>query len=354
MTEAMNKVKQELGEEAIILHSRTIKKPKFFGLIKKVEVEIIAALDNIKKERNADVNSMNSRIDEEMKKMNDYMKYIVENTEVKSKKEGKDNISDELMQFVETLKSNGVKEDVAISIIKNIDKQVNLEGKDKKEIKDIIKYNIKGYIEEPEAIDINSGQKIIFFMGPTGVGKTTTIAKLASTFKLSDKKEIGLITADTYRIAAVEQLKIYADILGLPLKVIYEIKGIYESLSQFKDKDVVFIDTAGRSHRNVEQMEELKELIHTVKNKEVFLVLNIGTEIENIKSIIKQYNFVDDFKIIFTKADESEQIGNILNTKFYIDKKLSYITNGQNVPDDIEIINADKISEILLGDNIYE
>ncbi len=354
MTEAMAKVKQALGEEAIILHSRTIKKPKFFGLIKKVEVEIIAALDNAKKEKNTEENSMNSRIDEEMKKMNDYMKYIVENTEVKSKKEGKDDISEQLMQFVEILKSNGVKEEVAISIIKNIDKQVNLEGKDYKEIKDIIKYNIKGYIEEPQAIDINSGQKIIFFMGPTGVGKTTTIAKLASTFKLSDKKEIGLITADTYRIAAVEQLKIYADILGLPLKVIYEIKGIYESLSQFKDKDVVFIDTAGRSHRNTEQMEELKELIHTVKNKEVFLVLNIGTEIENIKSVIKQYNFVDDFKIIFTKADESEQLGNILNTKFYIDKKLSYITNGQNVPDDIEIIDADKISEILLGDNSHE
>ena len=163
--------------------------------------------------------------------------------------------------------------------------------------------------------------------------------------------EVGLITADTYRIAAVEQLKIYADILGIPVKVMYEIKGIYESLSKFKDKDVILIDTAGRSHKNKEQMKELKELIYTVKNKEIFLVLNIGMDIENIVSVVNQYDFVDDFKIIFTKVDESESLGNILNAKYYIDKKLSYITTGQNVPDDIEVLDVEKISEGLIGAN---
>lgn len=348
-TDVMNKVKQELGTEAIILHTRTIKKPKFFGLIKKVEVEVIAALDDLEKKSDK-TNEMNSKLDSEMKKLNDYMKYIIDNTEIKKIEEKKMQISEKLFKFVDILKKNGVKEEVAKSIIENIDKQVNLEGKDDKDIKDIVKYNIKAYLEEAQPINTIDGQKIVFFMGPTGVGKTTTIAKLASTFKLNERKEIGLITADTYRIAAVEQLRIYADILDLPVEVIYEIKEIYESLSKFKNKDVVFIDTAGRSHKNVEQMEELKQLINTVKNKEVFLVVNIGTDIENIKSIVAQYDFVDDFRIIFTKADESEKLGNILNTKFYIDKKLSYITNGQNVPDDIEVVDSEKISEILIGD----
>lgn len=351
MNDVMAKVKKELGTEAIILHTRTIKKPKFFGIIKKSEVEVIAALDTVDKKKKT--NDTNEKLNSEIEKLNDYMKYIIENTEVKSKDKGKEYISEELISFIETLKTNGVREDIATDIIKNIDKQVNLNDKNYDEIKDIVKLNIKAYLEEPEPIDVKE-QKIIFFMGPTGVGKTTTIAKLASDFKLNHKKEVGLITADTYRIAAVEQLKIYADILNIPLKVIYEVKEIYESMSKFKDKDVVLIDTAGRSHKNTEQMKELEELIYTVKNKEVFLVLNIGTDIENIKSIINQYDFIENFKIIFTKADESEKLGNILNTKFYIDNKLSYITNGQNVPDDIEVIDTEKISEILIGDNNYE
>ena len=348
-TDVMNKVKQELGTEAIILHTRTIKKPKFFGLVKKIEVEVIAALDDVEKKPDK-TNEIDSKLDSEMKKLNDYMKYIIDNTEIKKREEDKPQISEKLLEFIDILKKNGVKEEVAIDIINNIDKQVNLEDKDPKDVRDIVKYNIKAYLEEAQPINTTDGQKIVFFMGPTGVGKTTTIAKLASKFKLNERKEIGLITADTYRIAAVEQLRIYADILNLPVEVIYEIKEIYESLSKFKDKDVVFIDTAGRSHKNVQQMEELKQLINTVKNKEVFLVVNIGTDIENIKSIVAQYDFVDDFRIIFTKADESEKLGNILNAKFYIDKKLSYITNGQNVPDDIEVVNSDKISEILIGD----
>lgn len=351
MNDVMAKVKKELGAEAIILHTRTIKKSKFLGIIKKTEVEVIAALDTIDKKKKAE--DSNDKLNSEIEKLSDYMKYIIENTEIKAKDENKEHISEELLNFVEILKVNGVREEVAVNIIKNIDKQVNLKNKDYEEIRDIVKLNIKAYLEEPEPIDTKE-QKTIFFMGPTGVGKTTTIAKLASEFKLNNKKDVGLVTADTYRIAAVEQLKIYADILNIPLKVIYEVKEIYESISRFKDKDIVLIDTAGRSHKNIEQMKELEKLIHTVKNKEVFLVLNIGTDIENIKSIIKQYDFIDDFKIIFTKADESEKLGNILNTKFYIDNKLSYITNGQNVPDDIEVIDTEKISEILIGDNNYE
>lgn len=354
--DVMSKVKQELGSEAIILHTRTIKKPKFFGIIKKEEVEVIAALDNLddKKQVKDVADRSNEKLNTEIKKLNDSMKYLIENIEIKNKDEGQPHIHQQLLMYIDILKNNGVREEVALDIIGNIDKQINLNDKDEKTIRDIIKYNIKSYLGNPEPIKSTNEQNIVFFMGPTGVGKTTTIAKLASNFKLNQKQDVGLITADTYRIAAVEQLRIYADILKLPLKVIYEIKGIYESLSNLKDKDIILIDTAGRSHKNSEQMEELRDLIHTVKNKEVFLVLNIGTDIENIKSTIKQYDFVDDFKLILTKADESEKLGNILNIKFYTNNELSYITNGQNVPDDIEVLDIEKISEILIGDNSHE
>ena len=354
--DVMNKVKQELGSEAIILHTRTIKKPKFFGLIKKEEIEVIAAIDNLdkKKEVKDELERSNTKLNSEIKRLNDSMNYIIENIETKNKNEDTLQIPKEISMYIDILKNNGVREEVAVDIIKNIGKQINLEDKDEATIREIIKCNIKSYLGNPEAIKLTDEQKIIFFMGPTGVGKTTTIAKLASHFKLNEKKDAGLITADTYRIAAVEQLRIYADILKLPLKVIYEIKGIYESLSNLKDKDIIFIDTAGRSHKNFEQMEELKDLIYTVKNKEVFLVLNIGTDIENIKSTIKQYGFVDNFKLILTKADESEKLGNILNIKYYTNNEISYITDGQNVPDDINVLDVEKISELLIGDNSNE
>lgn len=343
--EVMNKVKQELGTDAIILHTRTIEKTKFFGIIKKQEVEVIAALDekdDIPEKKDVELNS-------EIKKLNDSVKYIIENIDSKGETLEEKQISRQLIKFKDRLIENGVKDYIAVDIIENIDKQINLENKDDSTIEDIIKYNIKALLGEVEPIRLSQDQKVIFFMGPTGVGKTTTIAKLASYFRLDEKKKVGLITADIYRIAAVEQLKTYADILSVPLKVIYDIKGIYESLSSFKDRDVIIIDTAGRSHKNVEQMEELKELVTTIKNKEVFLVLNIGTDIDNIKSIIDQYGFADDFKIIFTKADESEKLGNILNTKFYFKNKLSYMTTGQNVPDDISVIDLEELSKILIG-----
>lgn len=346
--EVMNKVKQELGTDAIILHSRTIEKPKFFGLIKKQEVEVIAALDE-KQEVSV---KKDTELNTEIKKLNDSVKYIIENIDSKGEDREEKKISSKLIKFKDRLISNGVREDIANDIIENIDKQINLEDKDDNTISEIIKYNVKAYLGEVEPIRLTTDQRIIFFMGPTGVGKTTTIAKLASYFRLSEKKKVGLITADIYRIAAVEQLKTYADILSVPLKVIYEIKGIYESLSNFKDRDVILIDTAGRSHKNVEQMDELKQLITTVKNKEVFLVLNIGTDIDNIRAIIDQYGFVDDFKIIFTKSDETDKLGNILNTKFFVDNKLSYITTGQNVPDDISVIDTEELSKKLIGENV--
>lgn len=343
--EAMNKVKQELGSEAIILHTRTTTKPIFFGVFKKEEVEIIAALDE--KEKKVITEKSDKEISSDIKKIQNSIEYIIENL---NKNSDVKNVSIKLEKYINILEENGVKRDIATRIIDIIDKQVNLEDKDDATIREIVGYNIKAYLGEPKPIELSSEQKIIFLVGTTGVGKTTTLAKLAANFKLEKKCDVGLITADTYRIAAVEQLKIYAEILKLPINVIYDTKGIYETLSNYRDKDIVFIDTAGRSHKNKSQMGELKELIHTVKNKEVFLVINVGTDIENIHSIIEQYNFIEDYKIIFTKIDESEKIGNILNTKFYVNKDLSYITDGQNVPDDIEIIDTEKITKTILGE----
>ncbi|MCI7062272.1 MAG: flagellar biosynthesis protein FlhF [Lachnospiraceae bacterium] len=204
----------------------------------------------------------------------------------------------------------------------------------------------------PHLIDLHAKKKkYVFFIGPTGVGKTTTIAKIASMLKLSKKVKVALVTSDTYRIAAVEQLKTYANILGVPLKVVYsseEVEAIMEELEKY---DLVLIDTAGRSHNNKEQREDLHRLLEVVpeQEREVFLVLSATTKYRDLVKISQSYSEITKYSLIFTKLDETDAIGNIFNIRMLTGAPLSYMTWGQNVPDDIGKADAQKMAKQLLG-----
>lgn len=196
------------------------------------------------------------------------------------------------------------------------------------------------------------GVKVVFFVGPTGVGKTTTIAKIASKFRVDEKKRVALLTADTYRIAAAEQLRTYANILEVPFRVIYAVEEMEQALIDFKEYDYIFVDTAGHSHQNEGQKEAMRELIHSVDDmveKEVFLVLSATTKYKDLLSIADAYQELADYKLIFTKLDETTTLGNLMNLKLYTGASLSYVTCGQNVPDDIEDFNPQKTVKRLLG-----
>lgn len=197
-----------------------------------------------------------------------------------------------------------------------------------------------------------NGPKVVFFVGPTGVGKTTTIAKIASTFSVIQKKKIALLTADTYRIAAAEQLRTYANILEVPFRIIYTIEEMEGALDDFRDFDYVLVDTAGHSHQNSEQKNIMGEFIHSVDGsveKEVYLVVSSTTKYRDLKSIADAYSEITEYKLIFTKLDETTALGNLLNLKLYTNATLSYITCGQNVPDDIDEFNAQNTVKQLLG-----
>ncbi|MBO5293305.1 MAG: flagellar biosynthesis protein FlhF [Lachnospiraceae bacterium] len=196
------------------------------------------------------------------------------------------------------------------------------------------------------------GPKVVFFVGPTGVGKTTTIAKIASRFTVDEKKKVALLTADTYRIAAAEQLRTYAGILDIPFRVIYATEDLEEGVREFKDYDYILVDTAGHSHHNEEQKENMSRLVHGVDEmaeKEVFLVVSATTKYRDLISIADAYKVLTDYKLIFTKLDETTTLGNLLNLKLYTGAPLSYVTCGQNVPDDIENFNPQTTVKQLLG-----
>lgn len=196
------------------------------------------------------------------------------------------------------------------------------------------------------------GPKVVFFVGPTGVGKTTTIAKIASKFSVEEGKKVVLLTADTYRIAAAEQLRTYANILDIPFRVIYSAEEVEKALRDFKEYDFILVDTAGHSQQNKDQKEAMSSFIHSVDElaeKEVFLVLSATTKYRDLISIADTYAAMTDYSLIFTKLDETTTLGNLLNLKLHTGAALSYVTCGQNVPDDIECFNPQKTVKHLLG-----
>lgn len=194
--------------------------------------------------------------------------------------------------------------------------------------------------------------KIVFFIGPTGVGKTTTIAKIASKYKVEIGMKVAFLTADTYRIAATEQLRVYANILDAPMSIIYSAEEMNAAIERVSDYDLIFVDTAGFSHKNEAQCSDMQKMIAGLDEayeKEVYLVVSATTKYKDLLEIVDIYKDIADYKLIFTKLDETTTYGNMFNIKMYSGASLSYMTNGQNVPDDIEEFNTQKIVKQLLG-----
>ncbi len=378
--EAILKVKMDLGSEALILNTRKVKKKGLLGLFSKPLVEVLAAIDEYSPQKNESDGSKNTlnnshavlssnttNSDEKEEKITNLENKITSIEEMLQKLysqvktdekpvpnqtiiERQSQVSSITEVFYNNLLKNEVDQDIARKLTEAAATRSSA-GKGVNDIASQLSAIIAGLFGKPETIRISSEGKptVVIFVGPTGVGKTTTLAKIAANFLLNQKKTVGLITADTYRIAAVEQLKTYAEILGIPVSVAYTPTEMRDAVALHQDKDLVLIDTAGRSHRNKAQFEELKALITASNADEVYLVLSATTSIRNCKEILDSYSFLKNYKLIFTKTDETPVQGIILNVRYLTGKSLSYITTGQSVPDDIETANIEKITKNLIG-----
>lgn len=186
-------------------------------------------------------------------------------------------------------------------------------------------------------------------VGPTGVGKTTTIAKLAANYRLKEKRRVGLITVDTYRVAAVEQLRTYANIIDLPMQVVYTPKEMNEAVRRMAGMDLVLIDTAGRSPKDEIRLQELKAFLKEASAHEVHLVLSSGAASRTLEQTAERFAAVGTTALILTKLDEANGLGNLVPVLRSSRLPLSYLTNGQNVPDDIEVAVPPQLAKLILG-----
>jgi flagellar biosynthesis protein FlhF len=199
----------------------------------------------------------------------------------------------------------------------------------------------------PIAVDANRC-RVVALVGPTGVGKTTTIAKLAANYRLREKRRVGLITVDTYRVAAVEQLRTYADIIDLPMEVVATPREMREAVARMSHLDLVLMDTAGRSPRDEIRIQELKSMLAEAEPDDVCLVLSSTAGAKSLIAAAERFADVGTTALLLTKLDEANSLGHLVSLVRSCRLPVCYLTDGQNVPDDIQVAECGQLGKMLL------
>ncbi|MGI6036943.1 MAG: flagellar biosynthesis protein FlhF [Limnochordia bacterium] len=334
MQEAIAQLRATFGPDAVILHTKRFRQGPF-GLIGRQKVEVIAAIDVPSKPARREQNRALQEVKEQLEEVKQLIKPRAE-------------VGYPWADLYTQLITQDVSPENARDLIDKLAQELP-RPTEPEEIKESFRRIIREQIKSVPPWELDQ-RLIVALVGPTGVGKTTTIAKLAANFGLLAKKRIGLITIDTYRIAAVDQLKTYGELMHVPVEVVFNEEELGRAVAKLADRDLILIDTAGRSQFNQHHLEETKVLLETIEPDEIHLVLSATTKLKDTEAIIDKFSILPIQRLIITKIDETSTYGMIYNAQRYLDKPLAYLTTGQNVPEDIEVAQPDKIASMILGE----
>ncbi|WP_047984865.1 flagellar biosynthesis protein FlhF [Ornithinibacillus californiensis] len=362
MPEAMNKIRKELGSDAVILSSKEIQEGGFLGFFKKRKIEVIAALDkgpiSTKQSTSNKMIASNSNIHRQKGQMEtdliNEMKSMRLILERQSQQQIHNKFALEYQVIYQHLIEQEVGGELATDIVQNIvnKHEASTTSPDNRTIQKDLKQEIENRLSSLSFAGISNTAKVVHFVGPTGVGKTTTLAKVAATSMLKDKKKVAFITMDTYRIAAIDQLKTYAKILDTPVEVVYSVEDYKAAIEKLKNYDLILVDTAGRNYRDEQYVKELEKNMISRDNVENYLVLSLTAKPKDINDIYYNFRHIHIKSLIFTKVDETRQYGSLLNIPLTHNMGISYLTNGQEVPDNILEPTKEVISNLIVGDLI--
>ena len=342
--DALEQVKKELGDEALIMSTRSIKPNTLLaGRNAANKVEITAA-DEFN-EPTAVVS-----VEEELHLKDESkldMKSLIFNLLSEKGQAQTLGLKPNQFETYSLLIENGLDENFASKLLKKI--KGNSDGNPEKEKLQVMSL-MKKVIPFGGGVNLRpDGPKLVAFVGPTGVGKTTTIAKVAADYAIRKNKKVALISLDTYRLGAVDQLQIYGDIMNLPVEVAGEKQAFCEIVSRNRDKDLILIDTTGRSHRDQGYSRQLKEIFAAAGEVEVHLVLSVTSQEKLFWSTFQQFAPIGVDRVLFTKLDEGLSFGHLFNFSVRNRVPLSYFTIGQNVPEDLEIAAPDRVISLIFN-----
>ncbi|MBV4426928.1 flagellar biosynthesis protein FlhF [Clostridium tyrobutyricum] len=353
MHEAILKIRRELGKNAVIISQRKIRKSGLLGLFSQKIFEVTVTADN---SDTRDINDYDTTESiEAFKKAVKHKTHDLEriNNEdiIKEVKDMRNMLNNVMQNSIGIGKSKLQlkleNSDLNTSVINNIMREMSTitgDLEDREKLRLVVQNMIR--------VDHRKLDKTVVLVGPTGVGKTTTIAKLAGKMALVENKKVGLITIDTYRIGAVEQLRTYADIINIPFKVVLNVKDMEKAIESMEDCDVILVDTTGRSSKNKMQISELRTFIDKLNTDNIHLVISCTTKNSDIDVIVNGYKQLNYNNVIITKLDETCTYGSILNIENSSSKPISFVTTGQNVPEDIKCMDSDELTKLVLGEDI--
>ncbi|AMW32044.1 flagellar biosynthesis protein FlhF [Fervidobacterium changbaicum] len=348
--EAFEKIRGELGKDAVILSTRKVKKGGFLGIGAKTYLEVTAAVEE-KKTPQTEEKGQIYKLQEILSKTKQPQQSTEDLTELKRMMlELKSMVASQRAnepQWVQDLRKALEKQDVDEEITEKVIEYAKVKYQEL----DFGNENTRLILSEMFLPFMNTSipemKGKVLFVGPTGVGKTTTLAKLAAKLKLNDHKRVGIITLDTYRIAAVDQLKTYAMLLDVPIRVAYTPKEAKLEVEALSDYDVILIDSAGRSQKNELHMTEIKAMAEVVDPDLVFLIIGMQYRAEDVREIADRFSIVSPTHVVLSKMDETSSYGHFVNVPTFLNVPIAYVTNGQRVPDDIMEANSRELAVLL-------
>ncbi|MCK5086273.1 MAG: flagellar biosynthesis protein FlhF [Melioribacteraceae bacterium] len=362
LKEATELMKEELGGEAIVLSTRVFEKKTPSGKQKIFEITsgIEEELEKLnRKESSSDIfNKSNTSFESELKKLQDKIEIGKRSNQgIKKHKEGlivinpnKNQSSKydqrELDSIFDKLLDREIEKPIISSILNQFKQTYDFMGNT--DFEDYFLTSISSLISTSNFEITKKGkQKTVCLVGPTGVGKTTCIAKLAAISKILHNLDIGIISIDTYRLGAIDQLRIFSEVSNIDMLVAYEPSEMPGLVKKFKGKDIIFIDTAGRGQKNISDLKKAKQFLDTIKIDETYLTLSATSSTKNLEDVAKKFKLFDYNSMIFTKIDEGVAFGNILNVVVNSNKPVIYLTNGQMIPDDIISADSEFIAKMV-------
>ncbi len=375
MSEALSQVKREFGADAVILNTRSLPKRRGTGrqlveltaarqkqdLPKELQSGTIPASPDLGQQSRADGAATVMTTTGQSGNTGESSSLAVELSNLKSmvgelvqhhRRAGMGDSPKALLDAHQQLITNDVAEQLANELIEDLRRSLSKEAQeDAQAVRRHLAGAIAKMVPLSRPIDLSASgmQRVIALVGPTGVGKTTTIAKIAANYRLRQHRRVGLITIDTYRIAAVQQLRTYAQIIEVPIEVAATPMQFKGALSRLKDCDIILVDTAGRSQRDTDKNNELQAFFSVHKPDEIHLVLATTSSRQVLQQSIDRFKTIGFDRLILTKLDEAVGFGVVLACLAKAEAKLSYLTMGQDVPDDITVGEGNMVAQMILN-----